>query len=155
MDTITKCENCYDNVFKFCPSCQPENYDKTACEKCIDGLCTDCTAISKCPSCLDKNVTKCPSCYLEIDECENCLSSKCPDVDDTCAICDLVDFPCESIHTKDVCAPLGLGCCEWQGKSQPPKDLISMYDNIIIGSVLSLVLLGLIIYYFIKKRKRK
>ena len=146
--------SCMPTQFSNCPSCSAISFKPTTCAHCLESKCPSCN-ITKCDKCLDKNVTKCPSCYLEIDECKNCLSSKCPDVDDTCAICDLVDFPCESIHTKDVCAPLGLGCCEWQGKSQPPKDLISMYDNIIIGSVLSLVLLGLIIYYFIKKRKRK
>lgn len=141
--------------FSNCPSCSVKPFEPT-CVHCLESKCPSCN-ITKCKRYLNKNITKCPSCNLEIDGCENCLHSKCPNViDDTCAICDLVDFPCESIHTKDVCDdPLVLGCCEWQGKSQPPKDFISMNDNIIIGSVLSLGLLGLIIYYFIKKRKRK
>ena len=156
---LNECGNCMSDQTTNCPATNGPN----TFFNCIQSKCPSCD-ITDCDNCLKKNPTTCPSCNLETDGCINCLENACHEYGPSCAPCGIVneidpnfcnDFPSEKscIHGFG-----NLSCCKWVDNNGPSPSNGPSNDSatigIVVGSTLALGLLGMILYYYMRKRKR-
>jgi hypothetical protein len=155
-----ECSSCMSAQVTNCPTNNLNNFFN-----CIESKCPSCD-ITDCDNCLKTNIPKCQSCDITIGKCSKCLENKCREYGpvEYCSVCGVINeiFPnfCNNFSSEKGCSSTdfgNLGCCNWvDNKPTPsPNDSTGSIVGIIIGSLVTLGLLGIILYYALRKRKRK
>ena len=170
----SSCPGCSKLNLNDCGNCMSDQIVNSKCPfdngfnnffNCTQSKCPSCD-ITDCDNCLEKNATNCPSCNLETDGCINCLENACSEYGplESCASCGIVneldpDF-CKAFSSEKSCGNNtgfgNLGCCKWVDNNVPSNGHSndSTIIGIVVGSIITLGLLGMILYYYMRKRKR-
>jgi len=94
--------------------------------------------------------------------CINCTEKKCSEFapGQNCVICGIFNNQnldsnlCKDSTPKEVCEGVGLNCCKWVEDNNNKLSAGSIV-GIIFGSLVTLGLLGVILYYSLRKSKHK
>jgi len=111
---------------------------------------------------IDCAKSKCQNCKwwpLNKLDCQSCIKSKCSEFGplQDCALCGIFNDPnfdinmCTDSITKEDCQSVGINCCKWTDDNKLSTGSVI---GIVVGSTLALGLLGMILYYYMRKRKR-
>ena len=172
------CPGCGKLNWNDCGNCMSDQIINSNCPfdndffNCTQSKCPSCD-ITDCDNCLEGNATTCPSCGIDSDGCSTCLETKCHEYGplESCTLCGIVneldpDF-CKGFSSEKSCDDNtgfgNFGCCKWvdngpsNGSSNGPSNGPSNDSTIIgivVGSIITLGLLGMILYYSMRKRKR-